>query len=86
MKGGVRIAVLIGAVLVLIRAVPPLSPDANSGIEAIRRELLLPYYGVFDLLVFSYQKGTMAETHRLLPMCYPATLARKIRRCDERFF
>jgi hyperosmotically inducible protein len=36
------------------------TPQARSTIEQIRRELLqLPYYGVFDFLAFSYDKGTV---------------------------
>jgi hyperosmotically inducible protein len=36
------------------------SSQANSTIEDIRKELLqLPYYGVFDFIGFSYNKGTV---------------------------
>jgi len=34
--------------------------DARSSVEEIRKELLqLPYYGVFDFLAFSYDRGTV---------------------------
>ena len=34
--------------------------DAKSSVEEIRKELLqLPYYGVFDFLAFSYDRGTV---------------------------
>ena len=37
------------------------SAQAKSTIEDIRKELLqLPYYGVFDFIGFSYNKGTVA--------------------------
>jgi len=34
--------------------------DAKASVEEIRKELLqLPYYGVFDFLAFSYDRGTV---------------------------
>jgi hyperosmotically inducible periplasmic protein len=56
-------SVLVG--LILIAAVaPPLAQaqkkDPKDPVEAIRKELMqLPYYGVFDFLAFSYDKGTV---------------------------
>jgi hyperosmotically inducible protein len=36
------------------------TPKADPTTEAIRQELMqLPYYGVFDFLAFSYEKGTV---------------------------
>jgi hypothetical protein len=36
------------------------TPAQNASVEGIRQELLkLPYYGVFDYIVFGYDKGTV---------------------------
>jgi hyperosmotically inducible protein len=41
-------------------AQPLLRADAKSPVDEIRKELMqLPYYGVFDFLAFSYDKGTV---------------------------
>jgi hyperosmotically inducible protein len=55
--GHLRAAVL--GLLIALSAGGALSAQA-SVIEGIRKELLtLPYYGVFDFLAFSYDKGTV---------------------------
>jgi hypothetical protein len=41
----------------------PVCADGKLSVEEIRKELLqLPYYGVFDFLAFSYDKGTVTLT------------------------
>jgi hyperosmotically inducible periplasmic protein len=53
-------AVVIGLAFVLAGGRPALSADSKSTVEEIRKELMqLPYYGVFDYLAFSYDKGTV---------------------------
>jgi hyperosmotically inducible protein len=54
-------AAVIGVAFVLIGAQTPLFGDEKSSVQEIRKELLqLPYYGVFDFLAFSYEKGTVS--------------------------
>jgi len=53
-------AALLGLTLMLAGARPALAADPKSAVEGIRKELMqLPYYGVFDFLAFSYDKGTV---------------------------
>ena len=53
-------AVVIGLALLLAGGRPAFSADPKSTVEEIRKELMqLPYYGVFDYLAFSYDKGTV---------------------------
>ena len=54
-------AELFGLAFVLTGVEPALRADAKSrSVEEIRKELMqLPYSGVFDLLAFSYDKGTV---------------------------
>src|SRR5712672_4278476 len=60
MKSSVRIAGAVAAAVILSGAQPTLRADSKSSVAAIRHELLqLPYYGVFDFLAFSYDKGTV---------------------------
>ena len=55
-----RVMLLCGMVLVLTQANGTTQAQVGSPVEAIRKELLqLPYYGVFDFLAFSYDKGTV---------------------------
>ena len=55
--------------------------DAKSGVEQIRKELLqLPYYGVFDFLAFSYDKGTVT----LMGYAYRPTLKQDAARAAKR--
>jgi hypothetical protein len=60
MQTCVQIAVAVAAAVVLGGAQPSLQADSKSSVDAIRHELMqLPYYGVFDFLAFSYDKGTV---------------------------
>src|SRR5258705_6299496 len=61
MQKHVRVAApMVSAALVLTGVQPPLRADAKSSVDEIRKELLqLPYYGVFDFLAFSFEKGTV---------------------------
>jgi len=57
-----QIAGVVCAVAVLLNtsARVMVHADAKSSVEEIRKELLqLPYYGVFDFLAFSYDRGTV---------------------------
>jgi hypothetical protein len=65
-------AALVGLAFVLTGAQPSLLlADAKSSVEEIRKELLqLPYYGVFDFLAFSYDRGTVT----LMGYAYHSTL------------
>jgi len=66
---------------VLAGAQAALLADAKSSVEEIRRELLqLPYYGVFDFLAFSYDKGTVT----LMGYAYQSTLKRDAVRAAKR--
>jgi hyperosmotically inducible protein len=50
----------LGLSVLLAGAGPAAQSQAKSTIEDIRKELLqLPYYGVFDFIAFSYNKGTV---------------------------
>jgi BON domain len=60
-RHGRRTILLCGLALVLTGA--NAQAQAGSPVEDIRKELLqLPYYGVFDFLAFSYDKGTVTLT------------------------
>lgn len=51
---------MVGAVLAGPAQAQPAATAEATRIEAIREALLrLPYYGVFDFLTFSYEKGTV---------------------------
>src|SRR5438093_7931463 len=53
------VAVLLTA-LIVPAAVPAAQDRQTRTVEQIRKALLqLPYYGVFDFLAFSYDKGTV---------------------------
>jgi hypothetical protein len=44
----------------LAGASPAAQSQAKNTVEELRKELLqLPYYGVFDFIAFSYNKGTV---------------------------
>jgi hyperosmotically inducible protein len=77
-----RIGVAVLAVVfVLAGGQPPLRADAKSSVEEIRKELLqLPYYGVFDFLAFSYDKGTVT----LMGYAYHSTLKHDAARAAKR--
>src|SRR5579864_1068016 len=59
-----RIAVaLVGLALLLSGAGLLAQSQARSAIEEVRQELMqLPYYGVFDFIAFTYEKGTVTLT------------------------
>jgi hyperosmotically inducible protein len=60
MQRHIRVAALLGLAFVLAGARPALYADTKSPAEEIRKELMqLPYYGVFDYLAFSYDRGTV---------------------------
>src|SRR5712664_3663824 len=74
-------AALAGLAFVLAGAQPSLGADAKSSVEEIRKELLqLPYYGVFDFLAFSYDKGTVT----LMGYAYHSTLKHDAARATKR--
>jgi hyperosmotically inducible protein len=82
MRTRIRVAAaLVGLAFLLAGAQPALRADAKSSIEEIRKELLqLPYYGVFDFLAFSYDKGTVT----LMGYAYHSTLKRDAVRAAKR--
>jgi hyperosmotically inducible protein len=72
---------VMSVALVLTGAQPLLRADAKSSVEQIRKELLqLPYYGVFDFLAFSYDKGTVT----LMGYAYHSTLKHDAARAAKR--
>jgi len=74
-------AALLGVSLVVAWVHAPLGADERSSVEQIRRELLqLPYYGVFDFLAFSYDKGTV----RIMGYAYHTTLKHDAVRAAKR--
>jgi hyperosmotically inducible protein len=82
MQRHVRVAAaLVGLTCVLAGAQPLFGADEKSSVEEIRKELLqLPYYGVFDFLAFSYDKGTVT----LMGYAYQTTLKRDAARAAKR--
>ena len=72
MQRQLRVAVALASLgFALAGAQPLLRADEKSSVEEIRKELLqLPYYGVFDFLAFSYDKGTVT----LMGYAYHSTL------------
>jgi hyperosmotically inducible protein len=66
------VAISMSGLTLLLAEAPTLAQSqAKSTIEEIRNELLqLPYYGVFDFLAFSYDKGTVT----LMGYAYRPTL------------
>jgi hyperosmotically inducible protein len=81
MKACLHIAAAVAAAVVLSGAEPSLGADSKSSVDAIRHELLqLPYYGVFDFLAFSYDKGTVT----LAGYAYHGTLKHDATRAAKR--
>jgi len=75
------VAALAGLAFALAGAQPMLRADEKSSVEQIRKELLqLPYYGVFDFLAFSYEKGTVT----LMGYAYHSTLREDAVRATKR--
>jgi hypothetical protein len=73
MRKHIHVGVAVLSLMVLNTGARPAgyAPEAKSTIESIRQELLqLPYYGVFDFLAFSYDKGTVT----LMGYAYRPTL------------
>ncbi len=75
MRKRTSMAVAFVTVALLLSGVTGVRPAAarapKSTVEQIRKELLqLPYYGVFDFLAFSYDKGTVT----LMGYAYRPTL------------
>src|SRR5213594_3179446 len=72
------VAVLLTALIV--PAAVPAAQDRQT-VEQIRKALLqLPYYGVFDFLAFSYDKGTVT----LMGYAYHQTLKQDAARAAKR--
>jgi len=81
MRRHIGMAAVMGLAFVLAGAQAALRADAKSSVEEIRKELLqLPYYGVFDFLAFSYDKGTVT----LMGYAYQSTLKRDAVRAAKR--
>jgi hypothetical protein len=77
-----RLAVMLMSLALLLGAAATAAqPQAKSTIEGIRKELMqLPYYGVFDFLAFSYDKGTVT----LMGYAYNTSLKRDAARAIKR--
>lgn len=77
-----RIAVALAGLTLLLACAPAAAQtSAKSTIEGIRKELMqLPYYGVFDFLAFSYDKGTVT----LMGYAYHPSLKRDAVRAVKR--
>jgi hyperosmotically inducible protein len=81
MRRHIRVVAVVALAFVLAGAQRGLRADAKSSVEEIRKELLqLPYYGVFDFLAFSYDKGTV----RLMGYAYHSTLKHDAARAAKR--
>ena len=82
MERHVRVAAAVAMVALVLAGAPPLlGADEKSSVAEIRKELLqLPYYGVFDFLAFSYDKGTVT----LMGYAYHSTLKRDAARAAKR--
>jgi len=72
---------LLGLCLLFSGAWPAAGADPKSAIDEIRKELMqLPYYGVFDFLAFSYDRGTVT----LMGYAYHPTLKKDAARAVKR--
>ena len=82
MQSHVRVAAALLSLAFVVGGPQPLvGADEKSSIEGIRKELLqLPYYGVFDFLAFSYDKGTVT----LMGYAYHSTLKQDAARGAKR--
>lgn len=76
--------VLLGLALSLSCVLPAAAaqtPQAKNTVDEIRKQLLrLPYYGVFDFIAFSYDKGTVT----LMGYAYRPTLKKDAERAVKR--
>src|SRR5436190_18300628 len=84
MQRQLRVAVALASLgFALAGAQPLLRADEKSSIEEIRKSLLqLPYYGVFDFLAFTYDKGTVT----LMGYAYRPTLKTDAERAVKRAY
>jgi hypothetical protein len=74
-------AAFVGLAFMLGEAQRRLRADTKSSVVEIRKEVSrLPYYGVFDFLAFSYDKGTVT----LMGYAYHTTLKRDAVRAAKR--
>src|SRR6185295_10494609 len=82
MNKQIRVAAAVLALtLGLVAARPAMGADPKAAVEQIRKELIqLPYYGVFDFLAFSYDKGTVT----LMGYAYHPSLKRDAVRAVKR--
>ena len=81
MRRPIRVVAVVALACILSGAQPLARADAKSSVEEIRKELLqLPYYGVFDFLAFSYDKGTVT----LMGYAYHSTLKHDAARAAKR--
>ena len=81
MRRPIRVVAVVALAFVLTGAQRGLRADAKSSVEEIRKELLqLPYYGVFDFLAFSYDRGTVT----LMGNVYHSTLKHDAARAAKR--
>jgi hyperosmotically inducible protein len=82
MIGYVRLSIVaLGLALSLGQIGPVAQSRGKSTIEELRKELLqLPYYGVFDFLAFSYDKGTAT----LMGYAYQPALKSDAKRAAKR--
>ena len=73
--------VFVGLTMMLPGAAASAPAEPASTVESIRKELMqLPYYGVFDFLAFSYDKGTVT----LMGYAYHPTLKKDAVRAVKR--
>jgi hyperosmotically inducible protein len=77
-----RLEVVVMSLVVLVGATGTAAQSQpKSTVEGIRKELMqLPYYGVFDFLAFSYDKGTVT----LMGYAYNTSLKRDAARAVKR--
>ena len=81
MFGQTRIVAVVGLALTLAGTTTFALAEPVSTVENIRKELMqLPYYGVFDFLAFSYDKGTV----NLMGYAYHPTLKQDAVRAVKR--
>jgi hyperosmotically inducible protein len=74
-------AAVLGALLVLAALGSTPRAETKSTVEQIRKELMqLPYYGVFDFIAFSYDKGTVT----LMGYAYQPVLKKDAERAVKR--
>ncbi len=81
MKRYRQLALLLSGLVLIAGTQTTMRAQTTSPIEDIRNELLqLPYYGVFDFLAFSYDKGTVS----LMGYAYSPNLEKDAERAVKR--